>query len=1137
MSRPDDVESTLRNFISEFNRAADGDIQKIERVLSGDKTLTINELGSTPESWTEDALIDPLLRTAGLNKTPGRPSSQRATPDFHLEQGAAGEIIGESKSLNKIDVAEQELVEDYMSKKSWPDYGIATDGIEWVLYRAERGGDFTEYNEVRRINLRPAIQELARELGYIAQQEAVEVDIDSSLEEFLAVFHPDNLIPLLTEEAPRAFRDQRKRDVGEFYELYIELLFGESSKYEDGYDTCLRDDIIAPKGNSQKENDIFAVRLVNRLLFIKFLETRDVVPEGFLLQRVNDYNEDVPGTLYKTVIEPLFYDLFNVPKEDRRPDHRRGWFSEVPYLNGGLFRANISDEKEYDVLDRTLPKLITDLIEGTELDLELDPAILGSVFEKAINHLSESEDRQKEIGAYYTPNDVTRLVNKGAVDEKMRDVIITSYEEELSQPEEFRAEVNEMELEGLLSRIEEGAGWFGNSEAMEKSKNHLANLKVLDPACGSGHFLTAAMEEIYQVMSSLYRGLNGGDDPSPKEQYEMKKTLALNAIYGVDIDQISGEIAKLRIWLKIVKDNGWETSFSQLPNIDVNILPGNSLIGLPEKSSGQSSLDAFDLDLDQIQEVRQQYKDEQIDRGELNDQIRSLRPELREQYLSRLNHYFEDEIKSKNKWDSVTSSLDSLYPTFEKITVRRGDNNQFSDDLKSRLEGVGFHVEPRFGKSAKLEDSEIDEVDAEAIRSVFNQECYLEVQRQLTAFDLEAVTQYEDLSYGPFHWVVEFPEVVGRNGNGYSVNFDIIVGNPPYGDVLTDVEKRFIQGYKTGGINDIAHQFVEREIHLLSEDGYFGNITTLRLVYQSTIQEYHSVLRENLKGIRIACFGFRPSYVFDNAEVDVGVTTGKKDKSELGEIKTSDFILFNRDNREEKLQDIEYGDTEGLTLKDRIGGNQGHRAVLPKVGPEIKRSLLEKLKNLSTDNQFRLFEDGFDRENAWEDELIVYRRRGASYWTNPMLEKLYDGSEIEEMYFESELERDFGFLLINSSLFYTYWFTYSNFRHLNWMYINPFPIPEAELLKPHSQEISELSQELWKEMKDSFTLSQQNRGYFHMHGLKHLIDKADSLLADIYGLSDEELQFVQSYITDLGEGSGRAGTAEESLDKYNQFSS
>jgi hypothetical protein len=58
-----------------------------------------------------------------------------------------------------------------------------------------------------------------------------------------------------------------------------------------------------------------------------------------------------------------------------------------------------------------------------------------------------------------------------------------------------------------------------------------------------------------------------------------------------------------------------------------------------------------------------------------------------------------------------------------------------------------------------------------------------------------------------------------------------------------------------------------------------------------------------------------------------------------------------------------------------------------------------------------------------------------------------------------------------------------------------------------------------------------------MHGLKHLIDKADSLLADIYGLSDEELQFVQSYITDLGEGSGRAGTAEESLDKYNQFSS
>jgi hypothetical protein len=124
-------------------------------------------------------------------------------------------------------------------------------------------------------------------------------------------------------------------------------------------------------------------------------------------------------------------------------------------LNGGLFRENVENEGDYDVLDRTLPMVITDLIERTELDLDLDPAILESVFENTINHLSESENRQREVGAYYTPNDVTRLVNEGAVDGKLRDVIIESYTEELTQPNEFRAEAEEITLEGMLFRIED----------------------------------------------------------------------------------------------------------------------------------------------------------------------------------------------------------------------------------------------------------------------------------------------------------------------------------------------------------------------------------------------------------------------------------------------------------------------------------------------------------------------------------------------------------------------------------------------------------------------------------------------------------------------------------------------------------
>jgi len=93
----------------------------------------------------------------------------------------------------------------------------------------------------------------------------------------------------VTQTAPQELRDNRQQDVEEFYELYIEYLFGESSEYDEA--TCLMDDIRAPDGASDHEQRKFAVTLMNRLLFIKFLEKKDVVPRGTLIDRVNAYEE------------------------------------------------------------------------------------------------------------------------------------------------------------------------------------------------------------------------------------------------------------------------------------------------------------------------------------------------------------------------------------------------------------------------------------------------------------------------------------------------------------------------------------------------------------------------------------------------------------------------------------------------------------------------------------------------------------------------------------------------------------------------------------------------------------------------------------------------------------------------------
>jgi hypothetical protein len=1083
------LRTVIEGFLDELASTV-SDTHTVERVLTGDETLTINDLNNQPEEWTEGHLIWPLIETVGLNREPGRPAShrsaagtiQREAPDFRLvEMDGEFVVIGENKSPNKIDSAEQELVNDYLSNKAWPDYGIATDGFEWVVYRAEHGGDFLEFDEVERIDLRAAINAVARERGHLGSGALGETDVDDTLSGYASVFAPENLHTLLTQTAPKTFRETRSANVEEFYELYIELLFGESDEHE--YDTSLRDDIIAPRGATGKEEDLFAVTLMNRLLFIKFLETRAVLPDGFLRSLVRDYQENqdaIPGTLYETFIKPLFYDLFNTPHEDRHPKLRTGQYADVPYLNGGLFRENVPNESRYNLLDRTLPTIITDLIEGHRLELNdrsFDPAILGSVFEKTINYIGGEEGRQKEIGAYYTPNDVTRHISEQTVDPKAKDIIVESFIEHSDGDEEYvRNRMEEEPLSELLRYIGDGVGMYGaNPEALEDILDRLNEVTILDPACGSGHFLTTAMEEIHQVQLSVMRGLNGGDEPSREERYDAKQKLALNAIYGVDVDEVAVEIAKLRVWLKIVEGNSWEEEFGRLPNIDVNIVAGNSLVGFPVRGDVQTQFGAIDDRLPDLAEKRRAYKFE--NEGARKD-IMELEGDIREdrddKYLQHLTYTVETEIMDVDEFDALIDSIpdSGFYPTVQSVKVQRTDDDgnavALTDDHKETLGEAGFEWQEwrdtnksaSLDIEARLEDTNgaqgelaEHEVIIEDLRDVLDAGfVFPKVERQPTRYDLDSVTGT------PLHWDIEFPELLpldSANGLDTDISFDIVVGNPPYGDILSQSEKAFTAPFLTASVNDVSAPFVERQLQLTADDGYFGNITTLRLIYQSSLDEFHDLLRGNLHPARVACFGFRPSRVFENAHVRVALITGGKADDDSDGILTSDLLLFNENTREEVMGSIEYGETDGLILRDKIDGDEGS-AILPKVGGDVKREVLCSLR----DHSDVVFGDKFQRDEPEDEAYKLYKRRGVLYWINPMLEKLYEGSEVIPVWFETKLERDVAFLAMNSSLYFIYWHTYSNQHHHNWSHMRPFPFPNDEDISQHTDEIEELASTL-----------------------------------------------------------------------------
>lgn len=1137
------IRGVAEDYVDELhNRLSTHDM---EAVLHGEKDdLTSRDLGSKPETHVQNNLIYPLLEAVGLEYTEepyggggGDDGRDIVWPDFELNK-ITEYTIGENKAPNNIDKSHAQVL-DYLDRRSiGAEYAIATDGLRWRVYRVEQGGDKTEFPVVREFDLRDILRDIARDKSYIAATTLNDVDVAEEVQEFASLFEFEAFEQFVTQTAPQELRDTRRQDVEEFYELYIEYLFGESDEYDEA--TCLMDDIDAPESTSGHEKRKFAVTLMNRLLFIKFLEKKEVVPQGILIDRVTAYeanDDDFTGNFYETQIKPLFYDLFNRPKLNRESKHQSGWFTDVPYLNGGLFRPNVDNEEDYRLEDRTLPDIIREVVEGERLsdpDGTLDPAILGSVFEMTINHIGGEFGSQKDIGAYYTPGDVTDHITEKAVDPKVKEVVVDAFAEDYDDP--VRDRMESFSLGEILRKVEEGEGWFGDPEATQRAYDRLGELRVVDPACGSGHFLTTVMEEIHRVRSGLLRGLNRGDPPSAEENYESKKELALNSIYGVDVDPIGVEIARLRVWLKIVDDE-WREEFGRLPNIELNIVDGNSLVGLPVKQSGQVQADVWDDRLDDLVELRRQYKneEEETDKSEVLDALDAIRDELNEEYLKRLTHTHEDEVESVKEWESVVNSIDgaTLHPTIDTIQIRREDEEELTDDEEERLDEIGCrtykysarldvqsrHEDLKEGKSTRSNADVRDEIIDNLTGLLEDGFVFSEVERQPLEHDLKRILGQ------PFHWIAEFPEVAAEdaNGNGHDVQFDIVVGNPPYGDIMGDSEKMLTDAFTTADINDISAMFVERQFRLLDEGGTFGNITTLRLVYQSSLQDLHDFIRDRFDQIDVACFAHRPQQVFPNAIVRVAILTGQQTHpDDPGTIRTSKFLQFNEGNRKEVFDAIEFRPVEGLELRECIGGDDRDYEVLPKVGVEEVNNLLEKLRD-STEEARTIGDAAADGETNHP----VYRRRGGGYWLNAVPENIHGGvTTIEDICFDTELERQTVFLIVNSSLFYVYWVAYADFRHLNTGHITRFPLPGLDTLREYENELLDQADELWGALRRVHAGG--SRDQFNMPVVKPVIDDADELLGKVYGLDDEVVEYAKEYNSEYG----RRRSESESLTDY-----
>ena len=341
----------------------------------------------------------------------------------------------------------------------------------------------------------------------------------------------------------------------------------------------------------ERDRRWYASVILNRLMFVWFMQKKFFLDGGntdYLQTKLAESRQRGVDRFFGEFLNALFFEAFAKPEVDRSVLARQ-LTGSVPYLNGGLF---LHHKLELDANHQ--PRVGTTLripdaafqgvfsvfaaftwhlddTPGGNAD-EINPDVLGYIFEKYIN--------QKAFGAYYTRPEIT-----GYLAERSIHQLILERVHEPAMPELNLPEVAFDTVADMLARMDART-------ALKLVNVVLPSITVLDPAVGSGAFLVAALKCLINVYSAvvgraelgasseLQAWLRQIQHSHPSVGYYIKRRIVTDNLYGVDIMEEACEIAKLRLFLSMVSSVRQVQDLEPLPNIDFNILPGNSLVGL-----------------------------------------------------------------------------------------------------------------------------------------------------------------------------------------------------------------------------------------------------------------------------------------------------------------------------------------------------------------------------------------------------------------------------------------------------------------------------------------------------------------------------------------------------------------------------
>ncbi|WP_338877708.1 class I SAM-dependent DNA methyltransferase [Campylobacter jejuni] len=633
---------------------------------------------------------------------------------------------------------------------------------------------------------------------------------------------------------------------------------------------------------------------LNRILFLKLIESN--------LVRFND-DKNLKFLNFKKIpdfdkLSELFFEVLAKEKSTRKKSE----FAYLPYLNSSLFeKQSIENTLEISSLSNDL-KLF--YYKNTVLKDDKCKAKKGQVglleylFEFLDSFDFGSDDEQSEIlsqkelisssvlgnvfeklngykeGSFYTPSFITSYMCKESITKVVLDKFNAQFDLDAKDISELRKSLRK--------------------EDKKAQKELLNSIKICDPAVGSGHFLVSALN----VMLSIYDELNLFDEefylevqndeilitgrkgefieykrPStPKDKahliqqelFHTKKDIIENNLFGVDINPNSCEITKLRLWIELLKhsfyqsfDDGNYHDLKTLPNIDINIKCGNSLVSYFETGKSLSHYPNIKERINKYKRIVKDYKEGfYTDKSHINQEIKNLK-------ISFKNFCFADKFKKEMK---------GFNDKCEKYSKKYGNFLAVDD------ENLKFFV------SANLTLFDFDE--KEATKEFANLK-----KEYDNIFNLE--------SNHPFEWRFEFPEILDDDGN--FKGFDLIIGNPPYirQEEIKELKNTLSKNYKVyKGTADIYTYFYELGFNVLKENGILSFITSNKY----TRAGYGEALREFL--LKNTCIlkyiDLNGIKVFDSATVDTSILSFEKIK-----IKENTFKYLSLNNELLKNYDFE----------------------------------------------------------------------------------------------------------------------------------------------------------------------------------------------------------------------------------------